>query len=63
MINGESETFFPTALHDDLVESQLLPVLHRMGMDRRVPIVNYLPDDIETWLHAYLPGPKIFNVS
>ena len=63
VINGEAEIFFLTMLYDDLLESQLLPVLHRMGMDRRVPIVNYLLDDIETWLHAYLPGPKIFNVS
>ena len=63
VINWGSETFVLTMLHDDLLESQLLLVLHRMGMDRRVPIVNYLPDDIDTWLHAYLPGPKIFNVS
>ena len=48
---------FLTMLHDDLLESQLLPVLHRMGMDRRVPIVNYLPFDIATQLHAY------FNVA
>ena len=39
--------------YDDLLEFQFLPVLHRMGMDRRVPVVNYVAVDIATQLHAH----------
>ena len=53
VINGESEIFFLTTLHDDMLESQFLLVLHRMGMDRHVPTANYLPVDIATALEAY----------
>ena len=55
--NGKSEAFFLTTLHDDLLESHLLPVLHRMGMDRHVPSWNCLPSDVATVLQEY------FNLS
>ena len=42
---------------DDLLESQPLPVLHRMGMDRRGPTVNDLSVDMATELEAYFVMP------
>ena len=53
MSNGESECFVLTILHDDLLESHLLLVLHRMGMDRHVPTLNCLPCDIAIVLQEY----------
>ena len=38
LINGDQETFFLSELYDNLLEFQLLGVLHHMGMDRWVPI-------------------------
>ena len=56
VMNGESEIFFLTTLHDDLLESQLLPVLQRMGMDRRVPsVILYSVDMATGWAWACHP--------
>ena len=40
--------------HDELLESQPLPVLHRVSMDRRGPSASDLSVDIATELEAYL---------
>ena len=50
LINGDQETFsFFSELYDNLLECQLLGVLHHMGMDRWVPIYPFYPHDIQTW--------------
>ena len=55
-MSWESEIFFLTILHDDLLESQLLSVLHCMGMDRRVPTVDVHSVDMATgWAWACHP--------
>jgi len=51
MITGDQETFF-SELCGNLLEIQLAGVLHDMGMDRWVPIVNFYSDDM--WQQAFV---------
>ena len=45
--------------HDDLFESQPLPVLYCVGTDRRGPSVNVLSVDIATELEATFVMPRV----
>ena len=47
---GPRDVFFE--LYDNLLEFQLVGVLHDMGMDRWVPIVNFYSDDM--WQQAFV---------
>ena len=52
MITGDQETFCFSELYDNLLDFQLVGMLHDMGMDRWVPIVIFYSDDM--WQQAFV---------